>query len=219
MAMKLIAEVNQHDIKLLNEEKDGKRSYFIEGIFMQAEVANRNGRIYPADVLMNEVKRYNDERILSRTSLGELGHPEGPQINMDRVSHMITDLRIDENNVWGRAKIMDTPFGKIVKTFIDEGVKLGVSSRGLGSLRPKGEIMEVQGDFWLSTIDIVSDPSAPDAFVNGIMENKEWVFVDGKIKEADIAAMKKEIQKATRYNLDEASVKVFHDFLKKLGNI
>jgi hypothetical protein len=217
--MKLISEATQHDIKLINEEKDGRKNYFIEGTFMQAEVPNRNGRIYPNEVLMSEVARYNTERILSKTSLGELGHPEGPQINMDRVSHMITELRVDGDNVWGRAKIMDTPFGKIVKTFIDEGVKLGVSSRGLGSLRPKGDIMEVQGDFWLSTIDIVSDPSAPEAFVNGIMENKEWVFVDGRIKEKDIEAARKEIIKTSKYGLDEASIKVYQDFLKKLGLI
>lgn len=216
--MKLITEVNQH-VELLQEEVEGVKKYHITGIFMQAECPNRNGRIYPLHILSTEVNRFMAECVMQNRALGELSHPDGPSVNLDRVSHMITDLRMDGSDVIGKAKIMNTPNGKIVKSFIDEGVKLGVSSRGLGSLRPRGDLMEVQSDFWLSTIDIVADPSAPEAFVNGIMEGKEWVWDNGLIKEAEIQKMKKTIEKATRYNLDEQKISVYHDFLKKLTKV
>ena len=168
--MLLITEVNDN-VNLITEEVDGEKQYHIDGVFMQAEQKNRNGRVYPSRTLMNEVQRYNNEYVKTSRAMGELGHPEGPQLNLERVSHLIKELRIDGDNVYGKAKILDTPYGKIVKDLIKEGVKIGVSSRGMGSLKQNDKgINEVQDDFTLSAVDIVADPSAPDAYVQGIME-------------------------------------------------
>jgi hypothetical protein len=176
--MKLITEVYDQECSVLTEaSENGKKNYFIEGIFMQGDIKNRNGRIYPSNVLEKEMKRYNDQFIKTKRALGELGHPNGPQINGDRVSHLITEMRRDGSNFYGKAKILSTPMGEIVKTLIDEGVYFGVSTRGLGTVKPsKNGIMEVQDDFHLATVDIVTDPSGPNCFVNGIMENTEYYF-------------------------------------------
>ena len=178
--MKLIREEIE-DVKVLTEETaDGGKSMYIEGVFMQAAQKNRNGRVYPTEVMSKEVKRYNDELVEKKRAYGELGHPSGPTINLERVSHMITKLSMEGNNVMGKAKIMDTPYGNIVKSLISEGANLGVSSRGMGSLRERRGVMEVQNDFYLATAaDIVADPSAPDAYVQGIMEGVEWVWENG----------------------------------------
>lgn len=173
----LITEVFNEDCEVLVEaNEDGKKSHYIEGIFMQGDLKNRNGRVYPSAVLEKEMNRYNDQFIKTKRALGELGHPDGPQINGDRVSHLINEMKKDGVNFTGKAKILGTPMGEIVKTFIDEGVKIGVSTRGLGSVRQKDGIMEVQNDFHLATIDVVTDPSGPDCFVNGMMENTEYFF-------------------------------------------
>ena len=218
--MKLICEVNE-DISFVTEQLDeatGKKKYMIEGVFMQGDIKNRNGRVYPAEVLDKEVQRYNEAYVSKNRAYGELGHPSGPTINLERVSHMITELKRDGSNFMGRAKIMtETPYGAIVKSLMDEGAELGVSSRGMGSLKNKNGIAEVQSDFYLATAaDIVADPSAPDAFVNGIMESKEWVWDNGIIREAQIANYQTEIKKTSRKNLEEAKLRVFEDFLSKL---
>ena len=190
----------------------------IKGVFMQAETKNRNGRVYPKPVLQKEVKRYTKEYVNSNRAFGELGHPDSPTVNLDRASHMIKELNEDGSNYIGRAKIMSTPMGEIVKNLIDEGAKLGVSSRGMGSLKPNSSgVNEVQKDFMLATAaDIVADPSAPDAFVEGIMENKEWIWDNGVLVEKNIDAWKREIESAKRNALAEAKVKVFANFLKNL---
>ena len=200
------------------EEAEGQpKKYFLEGIFMQADQKNRNGRLYPKSILAKEVKRYSEKYIKSNRAFGELGHPDGPTVNLDRVSHMITDLKEDGSNFVGRAKVMDTPYGKIVKNLIDEGAKLGVSSRGMGSLKPNKDAQVVQSDFYLATAaDIVADPSAPDAFVEGIMEGKEWIWDNGLIREKDISEYKREITKAPRKNLEKVKIRAFEDFLLKL---
>ena len=214
--MKLITEINE-SIEYIVEEKDGKKSMHINGVFMMGETKNRNGRVYPHDILMNEVKRYNTEYVDKNRAFGELGHPEGPTINLERVSHMIKELKPDGNNIIGKAKIMETPYGNIVKNLIDEGAKLGVSSRGMGSLEERGGTNYVKDDFYLATAaDIVADPSAPDAFVEGIMEGKEWVWDNGVIKEAIISNMKRNIVKAPSKNLDETKLRAFNSFLSKL---
>ena len=215
--MKLICEVNE-EVRYLEEEKDGKKGLFIEGIFMQGDIKNRNGRVYPKEVLAKEVKRYNKEYIDKKRAYGELGHPQGPTINLERVSHMITQLQPDGSNFVGKAKIMtETPYGKIVESLINEGAQLGVSSRGMGSLKDKGGVAEVQKDFYLATAaDIVADPSAPNAFVNGIMESKEWVWDNGIIREADIADMQNEVKRASKAELENVKLKVFENFLSKL---
>ena len=216
--MKLIRE-HTEEVKYLVEAPVGKeKNYFIEGVFLQAEMKNRNGRSYPLDIMQNEVNRYTSEYINKNRAYGELGHPDTPSINLDRVSHMIKELRLEGNNFVGKAKIMDTPYGKIVKSLIDEGANLGVSSRGMGSLKTTSDGTQVvQDDFMLATAaDIVADPSAPDAFVRGVMEGKEWVFVDGKFIEADIAAIKRGIQKATSKKLEEAKMYAFEQFLRKI---
>jgi hypothetical protein len=213
--MKLIREAVE-EVDFLTEEKEGKKDYYIRGIFMQAEMGNKNKRIYPKHVLFREVDRYVTECINTNRSLGELNHPSGPQINLERVSHKIVELKKDGTNIHGKAKILNTPYGQIVKNFIDEGVSLGVSSRGLGSLKSKGDLQEVQNDFWLSTIDIVADPSAPEAFVNGIMEGREWIWDNGVIKEKQISEYKESIERATRIRLEETAIHAFNDFLNKL---
>ena len=215
--MKLICEVNE-SIKFLVEEKEGKKSFFIEGIFMEADIPNRNGRMYRSSILEKEVERYNKEYIKEKRAFGELGHPSGPNINLERVSHMTQKLVREGSNFVGKAKIMDTPYGTIVKNLMSEGAKLGVSSRGMGSLVANREgINEVQDDFHLATAaDIVADPSAPDAFVRGIMEGVEWVWDNGILKAQRLEEMKKEIQKTSSRNLDEQKIKVFAEFLRSL---
>jgi len=220
MSMKLICEVNE-DINYITEAKDesGKKSYFIEGVFMQGDIKNRNGRVYPAETLAKEVARYNKEYVEKKRAYGELGHPQGPTINLERVSHMITELKQDGSNFMGKAKIMtETPYGAIVKSLMDEGAQLGVSSRGMGSLKAgRAGAQEVQKDFYLATAaDIVADPSAPDAFVNGIMESKEWVWENGVIREATIADYETKIKKASKSELESVKLKVFESFLSKL---
>jgi|TARA_B100001094_G_scaffold134034_1_gene129837 hypothetical protein len=215
--MKLICEVNE-EVNYLEEEKDGKKGLYIEGIFMQGDIKNRNGRVYPKDVLEKEVNRYNKEYINKNRAYGELGHPQGPTINLERVSHLITQLQPDGSNFVGKAKIMtETPYGQIVHSLIKEGAQLGVSSRGMGSLKQKNGANEVQGDFYLATAaDIVADPSAPNAFVNGVMESKEWVWDNGIIRESDIADMQKNIKTASKSELENVKLKVFENFLSKL---
>ena len=212
--MKLITE-HINEIEYITEAK-GKEQY-IKGIFMQSDIKNQNGRVYPHAVLQKEVKSFNTKYVNEGRALGELGHPMGPVINLDRVSHVIKELKEDGKNFIGKAKVMDTPNGNIVKSFINEGVKLGVSSRGMGSLKMnKKGVNEVQGDFVLSTIDIVADPSAPDAFVNGIMEGKEWVWENGVIIEKDIDAMKRIIMSAKLKDLEQKKLEVFQKFLQNL---
>tara|TARA_R110002096_G_scaffold98263_1_gene218735 strand:- start:1323 stop:1967 length:645 start_codon:yes stop_codon:yes gene_type:complete len=214
--MLLITEVNE-DINLVCEEDaSGKKGFRIEGIFMQAEKVNRNGRRYPRNTLMNETTRYNEKYVKKNRALGELGHPEGPTVNLERVSHLITDLDFDGNNIIGKAKILETPYGKIVQNLIEGGAKVGVSSRGMGSIKSKDGINEVQKDFMLSAVDIVADPSAPDAFVNGIMEGKEWIYENGLFQEKRIENYKRAIEKASRVELEEKKLEVFKDFIQNL---
>lgn len=215
--MKLLVE-NINDARVLKEEKDGKKSYFIEGVFLQSELKNKNGRFYPKHILEREVNRYVKDYINEKRAVGELGHPDTPNINYDRCSHKIISLTENGNNWIGKAKIMEQmPTGKIVKALMDEDVKFGVSSRGMGSLKAMRESQMVQDDYYLATpADIVSDPSAPDAFVRGIMENKEWVWENGIIKEASIAKMKSEIMSASRKQFEEVALRCFDSFLKNL---
>lgn len=215
--MKLMCEVNE-SVNFLVEEKEGKKHFFIEGIFMQADLPNRNGRMYRSNILEREVNRYNTEYVKENRAFGELGHPSGPNINLERVSHMTQKLVREGSNFVGKAKIMDTPYGTIVKNLMSEGAKLGVSSRGMGSLVANREgINEVQDDFHLATAaDIVADPSAPDAFVRGIMEGVEWVWDNGILKAQKLEEMKREIQKTSSRNLEEQKIKVFADFLRSL---
>jgi len=214
--MKLITETTEN-IKLIKEDVEGgPANYYISGVFMQAEEKNRNGRIYPKDILMNEVKNYNNNFVNGKRAFGELGHPEGPTVNLERVSHIITDLQEKNNDVVGKAKIMDTPMGKIVKNLLDEGAQLGVSSRGMGSLTEKNGTKFVDDDFMLAAVDIVADPSAPNAFVDGIMEGKEWIWDNGIIKEKTINGYKKKIYKTPQSTLDEIAEWCFADFLSKL---
>ena len=216
--MKLITEMTE-DIQLLAElnEKTGEKDYYIEGIFMQSNQKNRNGRVYPEPVLMKEVERYNKEYVQKNRARGELNHPQGPTVNLDRVSHIIKELKQQGDDVYGKAKIMDTPMGRIAKNLIDEGAKLGVSSRGMGSLKQNKEgVNEVQKDFMLAAVDIVADPSAPNAFVNGIMEGAEWVWDNGVLREKHIADYKKEIERTNKQDLEEKMLSVFTDFISKI---
>ena len=206
--MKLITEQN-NDIEVLTEEKDGKKSTYIKGVFLQTEITNRNGRMYKFDTMNREVSKYNEEFVNRGRALGELGHPEGPTLNLDRVSHKIVELYPEGTNFIGKAKLMETPMGKIAKSLLEEGVQLGVSSRGLGSIKKEGNCSVVADDFILSTAaDIVADPSAPDAFVEGIYEGREWVTVDGKIKEQQIEAIKTAIDNAERFACTDRSGKL-----------
>ncbi len=207
--MKLITEMYD-DFEVLEEGTNGKKEMKIQGVFMQAETKNRNGRIYPNEVLQKEVKRYNKELVEKKRAFGELGHPEGPTVNLDRVSHLIEELKPDGNNIVGKAKILDTPNGKIVKELLNAGAKLGVSSRGMGTLEKKGQTNYVKDDFYLATAaDIVADPSAPEAFVEGIMEGKEWIWDNGVIKEAEIARIH-------RLASANKQAQAFESFLSKL---
>lgn len=216
--MKLITEVVE-DINILTEETNGKKTHFIEGIFLQSNLQNRNGRVYPKEVMAKEVERYNESYVKANRALGELGHPDGPSINLDRVSHMIVSLKEDGDNYIGKAKLMDTPMGNIAKGLIEGGAKLGVSSRGMGTLKAnKDGINEVQDDFYLATAaDIVADPSAPDAFVQGIMEGKEWVVVNGVWMEQQCDMTKRYIKKANKKELEEAKLRVFESFLNRVS--
>ena len=215
--MKLITETIE-DIEVLTEATaNGGRSYKIKGVFMQADIKNRNGRVYPVETLAKEVRRYTNEFINKKRAFGELGHPDGPTVNLERVSHMITSLKPEGKNFVGEAKIMDTPYGKIVKNLIDEGAQLGVSSRGMGSIQQSQGKNIVGRDFYLATAaDIVADPSAPDAFVEGIMEGKEWVWDNGVLKSMEIEQYKKEIENTRRKELAEVKANIFKDFITKL---
>ena len=218
-AMKLISEMaDAHAIEFITEEKsNGEKDHYIKGIFMQAEQKNRNGRIYPKEVLNKEVYKYIGNYVDQNRAFGELGHPDGPVVNLERVSHMIKELYEDGNNWIGKAKIMDTPYGKIVKNLIDEGAKLGVSSRGMGSLKNQRGTNIVQDDFYLATAaDIVADPSAPEAFVEGIMEGKEWVWENGVIREREMEQYKNQIKETKRKELEEQKLEIFKSFLSKL---
>jgi len=216
--MKLIKEVVESTKSIIEEKVGGKKNYFIEGIFLQSEITNRNGRMYQEKVMDKEVGRYMKEYVEKNRAYGELGHPDTPSINLDRVSHMIVDLRKEGTNYVGKAKILETPMGMIARGLLDGGANLGVSSRAMGSLKTNNEgIQVVQDDFMLSTAaDIVADPSAPDAFVRGIMEGREWVFVDGKFVEKNIEEAKYAIRKASSRNLEEAKILAFQTFLSKI---
>ena len=216
--MKLISEVvDDSMVEFITEEKNGSKSHYIQGVFMQAEQKNRNGRIYPKAILKEQVNKYIKEYVDQNRAFGELGHPDGPIVNLERVSHMIKELKEDGNNFMGKAKIMDTPYGKIVKNLIDEGAKLGVSSRGMGSLKNVGGTNIVQDDFYLATAaDIVADPSAPEAFVEGIMEGKEWVWDNGVIRERAVQKLKDELVKAKQKQLEETKIRLFTKFMSKL---
>ena len=215
--VKLISEEIQ-DVEYICEQKeDGNKNYKIKGVFMQADIKNRNGRVYPMEVLNKEVRRYNKEYINEKRAFGELGHPDGPTVNLERASHMITKLYPDGKNFIGEAKIMSTPMGEIVKTLMDEGAKLGVSSRGMGSLDQKNGANYVRDDFYLATAaDIVADPSAPNAFVEGIMEGKEWVWNNGSLVEAELERAKRRIEERVRKRQVNENALEFINFLKKL---
>ena len=214
--MKLITETIEN-LEFITEEKKNGKDYKIRGIFLQGDIKNRNGRVYPVDVLHKEVNRYNKEFVEKKRAFGELGRPDGPTVNLERVSHMITSLKPEGKNFVGEAKIMDTPYGKIVKNLIDEGAQLGVSSRGMGSLQSGSQGNVVGKDFYLATAaDIVADPSAPDAFVEGIMEGKEWVWDNGVLKSMEVEQYKEEIERTKREELAEVKADIFKDFIKKL---
>ena len=214
--MKLITEHLESELSYLTEEKNGKKNTVIEGIFMTAEEKNRNGRVYPRAVMESAVNRYVNEQVLRNRAVGELNHPDGPTINLDKVSHRITELSWDGNNVMGKALILDTPMGQIVKGLVEGGVQLGVSSRGMGTLVQRQGVNVVGNDFILATVDIVQDPSAPEAFVNGIMEGVEWIWDNGILKAQDLEKYETEIKKASSSQLAEAQLKVWTDFLSKL---
>lgn len=217
--MRLIIEEIK-EVEFITEEKNGKKEHYIHGIFCQAEQKNRNGRVYPREVLGREVDRYNQNYVQKNRAFGELGHPDSPTINLDRVSHMITSLKPDGNNFIGKAKILDTPNGRIVKSLLDGGASLGVSTRGVGSLKETSGYKLVQDDFHLATAaDIVADPSAPDAFVQGIMEGKEWILDNTGWKEIDYDMAKKQLQEASRADIEAVSLRVFENFMSKLAKI
>ena len=214
--MKLITETIEN-VEVITEGKGADKKLYIEGVFLQSEIKNRNGRMYPFSVLEKEVNRYNEEYVKTSRALGELGHPDGPTVNLDRVSHRITSLKSEGNNFIGRAQIMNTPMGNIARSLLEDGVKLGVSSRGMGSIDKREDCNVVMDDFMLATAaDIVADPSAPDAFVNGIMEGKEWAWDNGILKETKVAKYQRYIDSATRRNLEERTLNVFSDFLTGL---
>jgi hypothetical protein len=213
--MKLITETIE-EVKTITEEKNGVKSLYIQGPFLVAETKNRNGRVYPVQTLAKEVNRYNEEYVVKNRAFGELGHPDSPSINLDRVSHLITSLKQEGNQWIGKAKILETPMGKIAKSLMEGGAILGVSCRGMGSLKNQGGVNVVQDDYYLATAaDIVADPSAPGAFVQGIMEGKEWVWDNGKVKELDINEYYNQIKTAKQKQIDEISLKIFENFLSK----
>tara|TARA_S200000501_G_scaffold85582_2_gene78325 strand:- start:17039 stop:17692 length:654 start_codon:yes stop_codon:yes gene_type:complete len=217
--MKLISEYNDYAISpvIIEQNENGEKEYYIEGVFMQSEIKNRNGRVYPKNIMEKEVGRYRKEFIDKDRAFGELGHPEGPTINLDRVSHLITSLEEDGDNYIGRAKILSTPNGQIVRSLIKDGAKLGVSSRGLGSLESKGDAQYVKGDFQLATAaDIVADPSAPEAFVEGIYEGVEWVMENGLLKAVELEAMQKEIRTVQASKIEETKLNLWKRFVESL---
>ena len=217
--MKLIAEYHENDLQCIVEKKeDGSKNFVIEGVFAQAEQKNRNGRIYPKAIMEKAVNKYVTDQVNKKRAVGELNHPEGPTVNLDKVSHLITDLKFEGNNVMGKAQILDTPMGQIVKGLLEGGVQLGVSTRGMGSLENRNGVMYVKDDFILNTVDIVHDPSAPAAFVNGIMEGVEWVWNNGVIEPQVIEKMETEIKVAPRKDLYETQVREFKNFLSLLKN-
>ena len=211
--MKLITEQNDVELTYITEEKDGKKQLVIEGVFMQADQKNRNGRIYPKAVLENAVNKYDSEQVSKGRAVGELNHPEGPTINLDKVSHKITELNWQGNNVVGKATVLNTPMGQIVQGLMEGGVQLAVSSRGMGSLEPRNGTNYVKGDFMLNAIDVVQDPSAPQAFVNGVMEGVEWILENGTFKVQEIEKLETEIKESAS---PEMQMKAFKDFLSKL---
>ena len=214
--MKLLRELSE-EVKYITEDKEGKKNLYIEGIFLQSEIQNRNGRIYPKEILQREVARYVKEAVDAGRAWGELGHPDTPNINLDRVSHRIISLKQEGNNWIGKAIVTNEGYGKTVRGLIDCGGQLGVSSRGMGSLKAMKESQMVQDDYYLATAgDIVADPSAPDALVQGIMEQREWIWDNGIIKEADVAKMRSNVMKASRKQLEEVTLRNFENFLKKL---
>ena len=218
-SMKLISEYNDYAISpvIIEQNEKGEKEYYIEGVFMQSEIKNRNGRVYPKDIMEKEVGRYRKEFIEKDRAFGELGHPEGPTINLDRVSHLITSLEEDGDNYIGRAKILSTPNGQIVRSLISDGAKLGVSSRGLGSLESKGDAQYVKGDFQLATAaDIVADPSAPEAFVEGIYEGVEWVMENGILKAVELEAMQKQIRTVQASKIEETKLNLWKRFVESL---
>jgi hypothetical protein len=215
--MKLIAEFNETISPIITESKSGGKDYFIEGVFMQADIKNRNGRVYPMEVMEKEVDRYCTEFVEKQRAFGELGHPEGPTINLDKVSHLIESLTLEGKNYVGKAKILSTPNGEIVKALINDGAKLGVSSRGLGSLEQKGGAQMVKGDFQLATAgDIVADPSAPEAFVEGIMEGVEWVYQNGILTAVQVEQMQNELKTAKLNKLEETKLNLWKRFVESL---
>lgn len=217
--MKLISEYHDSNIQVITEAKsDGKKEYFIEGVFMQADKKNRNGRIYERSILEGAVNKYVEEQVKTGRAVGELNHPDGPGINLDKVSHRITELRFEGSDVIGRASILQTPMGKIVEGLLEGGVKLGVSSRGMGSLEKKNGVMSVGKDFMLATVDIVQDPSAPEAFVNGIMEGVDWIWDNGILKPQEIEIIETEIKEARNMRSSDIEIKAFKNFLSKLVN-
>lgn len=217
--MKLISEYHDSNIQVITEAKsDGKKEYFIEGVFMQADKKNRNGRIYERSILEGAVNKYVKEQVKTGRAVGELNHPDGPGINLDKVSHRITELRFEGSDVIGKASILQTPMGKIVEGLLEGGVKLGVSSRGMGSLEKKNGVMSVGKDFMLATVDIVQDPSAPEAFVNGIMEGVDWVWDNGILKPQEIEIIETEIKEARNMRSSDIEIKAFKNFLSKLVN-
>jgi hypothetical protein len=217
--MKLISEYHDSNLQVITEaKKDGKKEYVIEGVFMQADKKNRNGRIYEKSILENAVAKYVKEQVSTGRAVGELNHPDGPGINLDKVSHKITELRFEGSDVIGKASILQTPMGKIVEGLLEGGVKLGVSSRGMGSLEKKNGVMSVGKDFMLATVDIVQDPSAPEAFVNGIMEGVDWVWDNGILKPQEIEIIETEIKEARNMRSSDIEVKAFKNFLSKLVN-
>ena len=215
--MKLIREEIETAKVTITEGKNGKKNHFIEGVFLQGEIKNRNGRMYPISTLQREAVNYNKKDIEKGRALGELGHPDGPTINLDRVSHLITSLKQEGNNYVGKARLLDTPMGNIAKNLIDEGVKLGVSSRGLGTIRERDGVKVGMDDFMLATAaDIVADPSAPDAFVNGIMEGKEWIYNNGSVQEQTVEQIKKRIDNAALNQMEQVKLSAFNQFMQSL---
>lgn len=215
--MKLIAEYTENDVQCIVEKReDGTKKYIIEGVFAQADKKNRNGRVYPKAIMEGAVGKYVDEQVSKQRAVGELNHPEGPTVNLDKVSHLITDLRFEGNDVVGKASILETPMGKIVQGLLDGGVRLGVSTRGMGSLEQRNDAMYVKEDFMLNAVDIVQDPSAPNAFVNGVMEGVEWVWNNGIIEPQVIEKVETEIKRAPSKRLYETQVREFKNFLSSL---
>ena len=216
--MKLITEYTENDTLqcIIEKKEDGEKNYVIEGVFAQTDKKNRNGRVYPKPTMEKAVGKYDKEQIQKNRAVGELNHPEGPTVNLDKVSHRITEMKFQGNDVVGKAQILDTPMGKIVKGLLDGGVQLGVSTRGMGSLERQNDTMVVKDDFILSTVDIVQDPSAPNAFVNGIMEGVEWVWNNGILEPQEIEIMETEIKTAPKPVLYETSVREFKNFLSLL---